>query len=61
MQSVKKNVKGDNSNWWKIKNEKCILILIEKQQKYCHQVKLININILDANKILLYQSRIIEE
>ena len=53
MQSVKKNVKGDNSNWWKIKNEKCIMILIEKQQKYCHQVKLININILDAKNITL--------
>ena len=40
------------------------MILTEKQQKYqlCHQVKLINMNILQEKKILTYdQNRMIEQ
>ena len=42
----------------------CHIILTEKQQKYqlCHQVKLINMNILQEKKILTYdQNRMIEQ
>ena len=48
----------------RLEMKNCHMILTEKQQKYqlCHQVKLINMNILQEKKILTYdQNRMIEQ